>query len=147
MFRITREWQRRPSDHRPQEDPSSAGECEPAEQRFGSVRELFEGGYIDVRTAAALGIDPLLPAELDSAAGGRDRGYLFVLQLSPDRLHFVVYAEPAAPRRSGDHRLSITETGLVDIKCVPGSTLNARPGLCDPNDKFLASLRTPGDSR
>ena len=51
------------------------------------------------RTAAALGVDALLPAEHDSAAGGRDRGYLFVLELSTDRLQFVVTADPAAPRR------------------------------------------------
>src|SRR5262245_17956169 len=70
-------------------------ECESASERFCTARELLEGGYVDARTAAAFGIDPLLSPESDSAAGGRDRGYMFVLELSPDRLHFVVTADPA----------------------------------------------------
>lgn len=114
-------------------------ECESVAKRFCSARELLDGGYLDGRTAAALGVDALLPAEHDSAAGGRDRGYLFVLELSGDRLQFVVTADPAAPRRSGDQRISVDETGQIRITCPPGSKLNSQTNLCDPNDNFLES--------
>ena len=114
-------------------------DCHSAAQRFCSARELYEGGYIDARVAAALGIDPLLPAEYDSSAGGRDRGYLFVLELSPDRLEFIVNADPAAPRRSGDQRMWLDQTGQIRITCLPGSRLNVQTQRCDPNDNFLAS--------
>ena len=114
-------------------------ECQSAAQRFCSARELYDGGYIDARVAGALGIDALLPAEYDSAAGGRDRGFLFVLELSPDRLEFTVNAEPAAPRRSGDRRMSIDSTGQMRITCLPGSRLNVETQRCDPNDNFLAA--------
>jgi hypothetical protein len=113
-------------------------ECESATERFCTARELLEGGYIDVRTAAAFGIDPLLPSDYDSAAGGRDRGYLFALELSPDRLHFLVTADPAAPRRSGDLRVLVDEKGQIRLTCPPGSKLNPQTNLCDPNDNFLA---------
>jgi prepilin-type N-terminal cleavage/methylation domain-containing protein len=114
-------------------------ECEPATKRFCTARELLEGGYIDARVAAAFGIDPVLPAEQDSAAGGRHGGYLFVLELSADARRFSVYAEPAAPRRSGDHRISIDETGQLLAVCPPGSKHNAQTRRCDPNDNYLAS--------
>ena len=113
--------------------------CGSAATRFCTARELAVGGYIDARTAMALGIDRALPAEYDSAAGGRDRGYLFVLVLTPDRLHFAVHAEPAAPRRSGDQHVSMNDTDSKPrITCPPGSTENADTKLCDPNDNFLA---------
>jgi prepilin-type N-terminal cleavage/methylation domain-containing protein len=114
-------------------------ECEPATKRFCTARELFEGGYIDARLAAAFGIDPVLPAEQDSAAGGRHGGYLFVLALSPDARRFLIYAEPAAPRRSGDHRISVDETGQLLAVCPPGSKNNPQTRRCDPNDNYLAS--------
>lgn len=112
--------------------------CHSAAMRFCTARELLEGGYIDARIGAALGVDPVLPAEYDSTAGGRDRGYLFVLELPADRDHFVVHADPAAPRRSGDQGYSIDESGPLKVTCPPGSKLNPQTALCDPNDNFLA---------
>lgn len=115
-------------------------ECESASGRFCTARELVDLGYIDRRTAAALGVDQALPAEYDSPAGGRDRGYLFVLELTPDRMSFVVNADPAAPRRSGDQRVSMDAKALEPIvTCPPGTTPNPHKPLCDPNDNFLAS--------
>ena len=113
-------------------------ECQSAAERYCSARELLDGGYIDARIAGALGIDPGLPAEYDSAAGGRDRGYMFVLELSPDRREFVVNADPAAPRRSGDQRISVDQTGQFRARCFPGSKLNLQTQRCEPNDNVLA---------
>lgn len=113
-------------------------ECQPAAGRYCSARELLEGGYVDARIAAALGIDPQLPSEYDSSAGGRDRGYLFVLELPSDGLEFVVNADPAAPRRSGDQRFSVDQTGQLRVRCFPGSKLNPQTQRCEPNDNFLA---------
>jgi prepilin-type N-terminal cleavage/methylation domain-containing protein len=113
-------------------------DCEAAAQHFCSARELMDGGFIDPRTAATFGVDPLLPAEYDSIAGGRDRGYLFVLEVSADRRQFLVTAEPAAPRRSGDQRISTDQTGRMIVNCPAGSTLKAQTQRCEPNDNFLA---------
>ena len=113
-------------------------ECQSAAERYCSARELLDGGYIDARIAGALGIDPQLPAEHDSAAGGRERGYMFVLELSPDRREFVVNADPAAPRRSGDQRISVDQTGQLRVTCFPGSNLNLQTQRCEPNDNVLA---------
>lgn len=117
---------------------TAQADCRAAATRFCSARELLDGGYLDARTAAALGVDPLLTAEHDSPAGGRDRGYLFVLELSSDSDEFLVTAEPAAPRRSGDQRVSISHAGKLLITCPPGSKLNQQTSLCEPNDNFLA---------
>ena len=113
-------------------------ECHSVTERYCSARELVEGGHIDPRIGPALGIDPQLPSEHDSASGGRDRGYMFVLELTPDRLEFVVNADPAAPRRSGDQRISIDQTGQLRVTCPPGSKLNTSTQRCEPNDNFLA---------
>lgn len=113
-------------------------ECQSAAERYCSARELLDGGYIDARIAGALGIDPGLPAEYDSAAGGRERGYMFVLELSPDRREFVVSADPAAPRRSGDQRISVDQTGQLRVTCFPGSKLTPQTQRCEPNDNVLA---------
>lgn len=113
-------------------------ECQSAAGRYCSARELLDGGYIDARIAAAFGVDPQLPSEYDSTAGGRDRGYVFVLELTPDGLEFVVNADPAAPRRSGDQRLTVDQTGQLRVRCVPGSKLNPQAQRCEPNDNFLA---------
>ncbi len=40
-------------------------------------------------------------------------GYRFTLSLSPDQSHFVYWAEPDLPGRSGDRSFCITETGTV----------------------------------
>ena len=113
-------------------------ECRSVAERYCSARELLDGGYLERRVAPALGIDQQLSSEHDSPAGGRYRGYLFVLEVSPDRLTFVVNAEPAAPRRSGDQRISIDQTGRLRVTCPPGSKLNADTQRCEPNDNFLA---------
>ena len=102
----------------------------------GSVRELADGGYIDSSTASAFGVELDEPS-LDSPAGGRAIGYLFVYEADGNGQQFTITATPAAPNRSGQRSFSIDKTGILLGSCGPGQIYNPVTGECVATDNFL----------
>jgi type IV pilus assembly protein PilE len=108
---------------------------------LASAQQLFRdqdknnNGVLDYApTLKALSNFGLIPAQLGT---GRDHGYAFYLETSPDGNHWSGVAAPAAIGRSGDRNFTNDETNVVVTGCPPGQHPDPATGKCEPIDTLF----------